>query len=174
MTNMLGRAVVVVVAAVLALLVVGVGTARAEVKEGDRAPEFDNAKRADGKKFRLKAYKGKWVAVTFGASWCKPCKKELPAWDQLAAKYRGRVEFIAVNIDLDPVKGKKFLDQLKVRNLTRVFMPEKQTSTVDTYDPGTFPSTFVVDPNGVVRVVQKGYVSGDDGKMAGRLDGLLK
>jgi thiol-disulfide isomerase/thioredoxin len=159
---------------VLCALALAAGTAAAEVKEGDRAPELENARTADGGKFRLKAQRGQWIALTFGGSWCKPCKKELPAWDKLAARYRGKVLFVAVNIDLDPGKGKKFLDQLKVVHLTRVFMPENKTTSVDTYDPGTFPSTFLVDPNGVVRVVHKGYSSGDEGAFARRIDGLLK
>ena len=161
---------VVLVASLLGLA----GAARAEVKEGDRAPELENAKTAAGGKFRLKAQRGQWVALTFGGSWCKPCKKELPAWDKLAARYRGKVVFVAVNIDLDPAKGKKFLDQLKVRNLARVYMPENKTTSVDSYDPGTFPSTFLVDPNGVVRVVHKGYSSGDENEMARRIDALVK
>jgi thiol-disulfide isomerase/thioredoxin len=161
------------VAAVTATLLAA-SPAHAEVKEGDRAPELENARLVSGKKFRLREQHGKWVALTFGGSWCKPCKKELPAWDKLAARYRGRVLFVAVNIDLDPAKGGKFLDKLKIANLTRVFMPENKTTSVDSYDPGTFPSTFVVDPNGVVRVVHKGYSSGDEGTFARRLDALVK
>jgi thiol-disulfide isomerase/thioredoxin len=149
-------------------------SAHAEVKQGDRAPELENAKTAAGGKFRLREHRGKWVALTFGGSWCKPCKKELPAWDKLAAKYRGRVLFVAVNIDLDPAKGKKFLDGLKIAQMTRVYMPENKTTSVDSYDPGTFPSTFLVDPNGVVRVVHKGYESGDEAKMARSIDALVK
>jgi thiol-disulfide isomerase/thioredoxin len=163
-------------AAIVIFLVLGVAAApaHAEVKQGDRAPELENAKTATGGKFRLREHRGKWVALTFGGSWCKPCKKELPQWDKLAAKYRGRVLFVAVNIDLDPAKGKKFLDGLKVAQMTRVFMPENKTTSVDSYDPGTFPSTFLVDPNGVVRIVHKGYESGDEAKMARHIDALLK
>jgi len=155
-------------------LVLAAAPARAEVKEGHRAPELENAAEASGKKFRLRAYKGNWVALTFGGSWCKPCKKELPAWDKLAVRFRGRLAFVAVNIDNDTAKGKKFLDQLKVRYMLRVYMPEERTSSVDTYDPGTFPSTFVIDPNGVVRLVHKGYESGDEDRVAKRLDALVK
>ena len=53
-------------------------------------------------------------------------------------------------------------------------MPENKTTSVDSYDPGTFPSTFVVDPNGLVRIVHKGYSSGDEDKMAQRIDELVK
>jgi thiol-disulfide isomerase/thioredoxin len=161
-------------AAAVAIIALPTAPAAAEVNRGDRAPELENAKLATGGKFRLREHRGKWVALTFGGSWCKPCKKELPAWDKLAAKYRGRVLFVAVNIDLDPAKGKKFLDGLKVAQMTRVYMPENRTTSVDSYDPGTFPSTFLVDPNGVVRVVHKGYASGDEAAMARQIDALIK
>jgi thiol-disulfide isomerase/thioredoxin len=137
-------------AAAVAITALPAAPAGAEVNRGDRAPELENAKLATGGKFRLREHRGKWVALTFGGSWCKPCKKELPAWDKLAAKYRGRVLFVAVNIDLDPAKGKKFLDGLKVAQMTRVYMPENRTTSVDSYDPGTFPSTFLVDPDHIV------------------------
>ena len=54
-----------------------------------------------GKAMSLKRFKDQVVVVTFGASWCEPCKKELPAYEKLAQKYQKRgaaVVFIAVNI----------------------------------------------------------------------------
>ena len=70
-------------------LVLLASTAHAEVKVGDKFVELD-AKTAKGKKFRLKDMGGKWVLYTFGASWCEPCKKELPAWDNYVRRVVGR------------------------------------------------------------------------------------
>jgi thiol-disulfide isomerase/thioredoxin len=155
------------------------GTAWADgVSVGSRAPELD-AKVQDGKgkKFRLKALRGGWVVVTFGASWCKPCKAELPAWDKLAPSYAGRVTFVAVNIDNDRKKGEKFVKKLKIRNLRVVYSPENKTTSADSYVGGEdpkFPTTFVIDPKGVVRHVQKEYHPGDSDVLARKLDELLK
>ena len=86
--------------AVLALLVLA-GTAHAdELKVGDRIAELDTATDAAGKPFKVKAIKG-WRVLTFGASWCKPCAKELPAWDKIAPDYKGKVTFVAVDLDGD-------------------------------------------------------------------------
>ncbi|MEZ4400922.1 MAG: TlpA disulfide reductase family protein [Kofleriaceae bacterium] len=148
--------------------------ADAGVKKGDRAPELDGAKDAAGKAYKLKATRGQWVVMTFGGSWCKPCKKELPAWDKLAAKWKGRVTFVAVNLDNDPAKGKKFMDGLKLKNLVRVYAPEEKSSAADVYEPPIQPSSYVIDPKGIVRELHEGYSSGDDGKLDKLLTTLVK
>jgi thiol-disulfide isomerase/thioredoxin len=158
----------------LAVVVLGVATpALADVNVGDRASELDIARTEAGKAFKLKSYKGKWLFVTFGGSWCKPCAKELPAWDKMAPKYKGKITFVAVNIDNDLATGKKFFTKLKVKNLSKVFLPADKASGDDNYETGTFPSTFVIDPKGIVRLVHKGFASGDDGDMADKLDELI-
>ena len=68
--------------------------ALAGVKQGDRAAEFVSVVDASGKAVSLKAYKDKVVVITFGASWCEPCKKELPAYEKLAQKYQKRGQHI--------------------------------------------------------------------------------
>ena len=66
--------------------------ARADVlKVGDRLAELDVATDGNGKPVKLKAWKGKWIVVTVGADWCKPCAKELPTWDRLAGELKGKV-----------------------------------------------------------------------------------
>ena len=157
-----------------ALIALSASPALAELGVGDRAPELDIAKTEEGKTFKIKSYKGKWVFVTFGGSWCKPCAKELPAWDKMAPKYRGKINFVAINIDNDPAKGKKFMNtKLKIRNLTKVYLPAESAAGDDQYATGTFPSTFVIDPNGIIRHLHKGFASGDDAEMAKKLDELL-
>jgi thiol-disulfide isomerase/thioredoxin len=147
--------------------------ARAEVKQGDHFVELD-AKTAAGKKFRLKDMAGKWVLFTFGASWCEPCHKELPAWDKISPKFSGKVLFVAVNINNKMEDGKQFLDSLRLKHMFPVFMPDENSPAMKTYDPDRMPSTFVIDPTGVVRVVQYGYDKGDEDKLAAKLAELVK
>ncbi len=139
--------------------------ALADVREGQHAPELDGAKDAVGKSFKLKGYRGGWVVLTFGGSWCKPCKKELPAWEKLAVKWAGKVTFVAVNLDNDPAKGKKFMDGLKLKKMVRVFAPEETTAAADVYSPPKQPTSYVIDPKGVVRKLHAGYESGDEGML---------
>jgi thiol-disulfide isomerase/thioredoxin len=157
---------------VLVLLLL-VTTAHAEVKTGDHFVELD-AKTAAGKKFRLKDMAGKWVLYTFGASWCEPCRKELPAWDKIAPKLAGKVLFVAVNINNDFAEGKQFIESLKLRHLFPVFLPDEDSPAMKAYDPSRMPSTFVIDPQGVVRVVRYGYHQGDEDKLVQTLTELTK
>jgi thiol-disulfide isomerase/thioredoxin len=158
----------------LALVCLAATAAAAEVKKGDRAPELDGAKLDGGKAFKLKGYKGGWVVMTFGGSWCKPCKKELPAWEKLAVKWSGKVTFVAVNLDNDMSKGKKFMDGLKLKKMIRVYAPEESTPAADVYSPPKQPSSYVIDPKGIVRELHQGYEGGDDRKMDQLLQSLVK
>ncbi len=145
----------------------------ADVKRGDHFVELD-AKSAAGKSFHLKDMSGRWVLFTFGASWCQPCHKELPAWDKLAPRYRGKVLFVSVNINNDEKDGRQFMDSLKLKHVFPVFMPDDASPAMKAYDPDKMPSTFVIDPKGVIQLVQYGYDPGDESKLAAKLDELVK
>ena len=157
-----------------AMLAGGLPAAAAVVKEGDRAPEPKGSKDAAGKEWTLGSLRGGWVVMTFGGSWCKPCKKELPAWDKLASKWAGKVTFVAINLDHDPAKGRKFMDGLKLTHLVRVYAPENKAPAADIYTPPAQPSSYVIDPNGLVRKIHASYYKGDEGKMDKLLRGLVK
>ena len=162
--------VVVVLAVVL-----GAGAAHAgTLGVGDRLAELDTAVDAKGKSFKLKAYKGKWVMVTFGASWCKPCAKELPAWDKLAPDWTGKVQFVAVDLDEDTDTGKKFHDGLKIKNLARVYL-SPSSGVAANYGSDHMPTTVLADPQGVIRYVRGGFEKGDvDGEVKKMKEQLAK
>jgi thiol-disulfide isomerase/thioredoxin len=131
------------------------------LKVGDRLAELDVATDDGGKAFRLKSLKGKWVLLTIGASWCPPCKKELPVWDKLAAELKDKIVFVALNIDNDVAAGKRSHDQLKLKNMVRVYMPQDKSAVAGSYGAETMPTTFVADDKGVVRLVREGFEAGD-------------
>jgi thiol-disulfide isomerase/thioredoxin len=145
------------------------------LKVGDRLAELDVATDAGGKPIKLKSFKGKWVVVTVGADWCKPCAKELPTWDRLAGELKGKVVFFAVDIDDEIDVGKKFHDKLKLKNMVRVYMPSDKSSVAGNYGSDHMPSTFVADGQGVVRLVREGFEAGDtDGEYKKFKDALGK
>jgi thiol-disulfide isomerase/thioredoxin len=168
------------VAAVLAVATTSISiTAHADVlKVGDRLAELDVATDATGKPIKLKSFKGKWLVVTVGADWCKPCAKELPTWDKLAAAFKDKAVFVAVDIDDDTAVGKKFHDKLKLKNMVRVYLPSEKSGVAGSYGSDHMPSTFVADANGVIRLVREGFEAGDaDGeykKFKDALDKLVK
>ena len=158
-----------------ALLLVS-GVAQADVlKVGDRLAELDVAVDARGKAFKLKAYRQKWILVTVGAEWCKPCAKELPTWDKLAGELKDKITFIAIGIDDDVTDAKRFHKKLKLKNMTLVYLPSAKSGVVASYGSDTMPTTFIADKSGVVRVVKKGFEQGDtSGELKKMRDELAK
>jgi len=171
------RALLVV--ATLAVTSSSTRVAHADVlRVGDRLAELDVATDASGKPLKLKAFRGKWVVVTVGADWCKPCAKELPTWDRLAGELKDKVVFVAVDIDDEIDVGKKFHDKLKLKHMVRAYLPSEKSGVAGNYGSDHMPSTFVADPKGVVRLVREGFEAGDAGgeykKFKDSLDKLVK
>jgi cytochrome c biogenesis protein CcmG/thiol:disulfide interchange protein DsbE len=145
----------------------------AELKAGDRAADLGRVVDRAGKKLSLKRWSDKVVVMTFGASWCAPCKRELPAYEKLAAAYAGKgakVVFLAVNIDSEKAKATKFVEQAGLKHVVAGFDAGK--TSVDAYDPSKMPTTFVLR-GGLVRHVHGGYADGDEKKLAGVVDAEL-
>ena len=158
-------------------LVAWSGASHAEVLSvGDRIAELDSAVDVHNKAFRVKSVKG-WRMLTFGASWCKPCAKELPAWDSLAPSWRGKVTFVAVDLDNERATGKDFHKKLKLNNMTLVYL-SPDSAVAAKYGSDHMPTTVLVDPDGVIRYVRGGFEKGDvDGevqKMKEQLSKLVK
>ncbi|MCP6726223.1 TlpA family protein disulfide reductase, partial [Klebsiella pneumoniae] len=70
------------------------------VKDPDLAPAF-KAKDLDGKEIILDAYKGKVVLLNFWATWCGPCRAEIPSLIKLQTKYKDQMQIIGMNVDDD-------------------------------------------------------------------------
>lgn len=161
----------------LLLLLAATATASAdELKVGDRLAELDTAVDAGGHAFRVKATKG-WKMLTFGASWCKPCAKELPAWDGIAPDYKGKVDFVAVDLDTDKDTGKTFHKKLKLHNMKLVYL-SPDSAVAAKYGSDHMPTTVLADPDGVIRYVRGGFeksdVDGEVKKMKEQIAKLVK
>ncbi len=107
---------------------------------------------ADGHPRKLSDWRGKTVLVNLWATWCVPCRKEMPALEGLQAKLQGpNFEVVAINIDTrDPEKPKDFL---KANNLTRLgyFYDRKAEVFQDLKAAGRalgMPTSVLVDPKG--------------------------
>lgn len=107
---------------------------------------------AEGKPKKLSDWRGRTVLLNLWATWCVPCRKEMPALDRLQAKLGGRdFEVVAVNIDTrDPEKPKNFL---KEANLTRLgyFSDQKAKVFQDLKAIGRalgMPTSVLVDGKG--------------------------
>jgi thiol-disulfide isomerase/thioredoxin len=150
-------------------LAYGVGgskAALAAVKSGQRAEDFE-LKDAAGRPTRLSALRGKVVLVDLWASWCDPCKKELPHLAELAARLRGRgVEVLAINVDKDRRNADAFL---RAHDLHLRVLYDPEATVPVRYEPAKMPTSFVIDRGGMVRYVNGGFTPGDEKKIERQL-----
>jgi thiol-disulfide isomerase/thioredoxin len=119
---------------------------------GRTAPAFD-LDLMDGGKFSLEAQRGKTVILSFWASWCGPCRKELPALSQLQ-KDRPDLAIFAVNVDRDPKLAQRFLSQVKVE-LPIVWDPN--SISLGQYEVLSMPTMFLLDKNLTVKFRKTGF-----------------
>jgi peroxiredoxin len=133
------------------------GNAAAAVTASGAAPDFTLAT-LGGSNLRLQEQRGQVVMINFWASWCGPCRVEMPHLTRLYEKYRSAgFTVFAINIDEDPHKAANVAKQLGMR-FPVLLDTEKKVSRL--YDLSTMPSTVLVDRDGRVRYVHRGYRDG--------------
>src|SRR5256885_1748587 len=107
---------------------------------------------ADGKPKKLSDWRGKTVLLNLWATWCVPCRKEMPALDELAGKLGGPdFDVVAINIDTrDPDKPKAWLDELGVKRLAYYADPSGKVFQELKMAGRAFgmPTTMLIDPAG--------------------------
>jgi len=160
---------VVVVALLIGFVNVQKGLRNASVKaaastkpEKDRqpAPEFE-LKDADGKTVRLSDYKGKVVLLDFWATWCGPCKIEIPWFIEFERQYKDK-GFAVIGVSMDEegwTVVKPFVSELAINY--RIL--QGNDSTADLYGGvNALPTTFLIDREGRVVWKHEGLAGKDD------------
>lgn len=138
---------------------------------GQEAPDFV-LKSSDGNNLRLSEYRGDVVMINFWATWCGPCRQEMPLLDELYTRYQ-RVGFslLGVNIDDDSRRAMQMIEDLGV-NFPVLFDDSKKVSKL--YQVDAMPVTVIVDREGTVRHVHHGYKPGYEDKYLTQIRALLR
>jgi cytochrome c biogenesis protein CcmG, thiol:disulfide interchange protein DsbE len=112
-----------------------------------------------GGSLNLSTLKGKPVIINFWATWCGPCKLEMPLLQQYAQKYSDRFALFGVDFQEEPDVVQAFVNSL---GLTFPILLDKTGIAADLYFVRNFPTTFFVDSDGVLRAQHVGQLSEED------------
>ncbi|MEE9492263.1 MAG: TlpA disulfide reductase family protein [Gammaproteobacteria bacterium] len=131
-----------------------VGTAFAS---NETAPDF-TLKSNHGKNVKLSDLRGDVVMINFWATWCGPCRQEMPALEALYQEYQDLgFTILGVNVEEDSSKATSMIKDFGI-SFPVLFDTSSKASKL--YDVSTMPSTVLVDRDGKIRYLHRGYKSG--------------
>ncbi len=135
------------------------------------APGFTLQSR-DGAQVSLAAQKGNVVMVNFWASWCVPCRQEMPHLQALYERYNSLgFELLAVNVESDLDDARKWLDDVEV-TFPVLFDPKNEVSKA--YKVVSMPSTVLIGRDGTMRFIHHGYKPGYENEYQTQVRALLR
>ncbi|KZY60751.1 redoxin [Oleiphilus sp. HI0071] len=121
------------------------------------APDF-TLKSNDGSNVRLEDLRGEVVMLNFWASWCGPCRQEMPLMDDIYEKYQKfGFTILAVNVDEDSADADRFLDAVPV---TFPILYDNESRISELYGVDAMPTTIMIDREGNARFLHRGYKPG--------------
>ncbi|MGS2777744.1 peroxiredoxin family protein [Robertmurraya sp. GLU-23] len=116
------------------------------LRVGEKAPDFE-LMTLDGKTVKLSDYRGKKVILNFWATWCPPCKAEMPDIQKFYNEADDNVEILAINID-PQYDVKKFVREA---NVTFPVLLDSKDEVNNLYRILTIPTTYFIDGEGIIR-----------------------
>jgi peroxiredoxin len=156
--------------AALLLLAASLAT-QAAVPTPQPAPEFALPAR-DGGELSLSSLKGQVVMINFWATWCGPCRQEMPLLEQIHARYEPLgFTLLGVNVEPDSRAATQWLQGMPV---SFPILFDTKNAVAEQFGVLGMPSTVFVDREGRVRHVHRGYKPGDEAQYADLIRSLVK
>ncbi|QED48265.1 peroxiredoxin family protein [Cytobacillus dafuensis] len=129
------------------------------LEEGNRAPDFELLD-LEGNTVKLSDYKGKTILLNFWATWCPPCKAEMPYMEKLYNKYKNEgFEILAVNVTTSEKSRTNVDEFVKNNELTFTIPLDEIGSASNDYNIRVYPTSFFIDSDGVIRKKVLGAVN---------------
>jgi peroxiredoxin len=155
----------------LALFALVAGLPASATAPATAAPDFKLPAR-DGGQVQLSELKGQVVMINFWASWCGPCRQEMPLLEQIQAKYEPLgFTLLGVNVEPDSAEAEKWLKNVRV---SFPILFDRQNAVSAQFGVEAMPSSVLIDREGHVRHVHRGYKPGDEAVYADLIRGLVK
>ncbi len=134
-------------------------------------PDF-TLKSMAGENLRLEELRGQVVLINFWASWCGPCRQEMPILQKIHQRYESLgFTVLGVNVDEVPEKAQRIADRISI---DFPLLLDTDQSVSKAYDVNAMPYTVLVDRDGQARFVHRGYKPGDEAHYINKLKPLLR
>ena len=138
---------------------------------GGMAPDFSLPARS-GKAVALKELRGQVVMINFWATWCGPCRQEMPLLEQMHKKYQPMgFTLLGINVEPDSSGAEGWLKQTPV-SFPILFDRENRVSKL--YNVAGMPSSVLIDRKGNVRYLHRGYKPGDENTYLNHIRALVR
>ena len=135
---------------------------------GYLAPDF-SLTTLQAEEITLSDYRGRPVILNFWATWCPPCRAEIPFFQQSQLKYNGRAIILGID-QAEPLSlVAPFVADL---GMTYPILLDLESAVSDSYGVVALPTTFFIDSNGVVQKVHPGIIS--QGVLEDEIEQLLE
>ena len=159
------RGLVLTLVAILA----GCGEQRFEARE---APDFALPALAAGESLTLQDYRGDVVYLTFWASWCVPCRQEMPYLAQLWQRHReAGLRVIGINVEDDTAAALQFAED---HDIPFPLVSDQDRAVSELYRVPGFPTHFIVDRKGKIRFSGMGFNLADVAAVSQEVETLLQ
>lgn len=141
---------------------------------GNPTPPPLMLKDLQGKTHTLDTYKGQVVLVQFWATYCGPCRKEMPTMNQMIktlAKDGVPFKILAIDMGESEAEVRKFVDQVKPEF---TILLDESGKSINDWKVFAVPSNFIIDPQGKIRYTLFGGVDWTDAQLLAKIKGLAK
>ena len=125
-----------------------------------------------GKPVGLDHYKGQVVMINFWASWCGPCRQEMPILEKLHTKYKP-MGFTMIGVNVEP-DSSLAANWLKTTPVTFPILFDTKSEVSKLYSVAGMPSTVIVDRKGNLRWLHRGYKPGDENEYLNQIRALVR
>ena len=141
---------------------------------GQQAPDFTAESVSGTGPKSVKEANGKVTIVDFWATYCGPCKKSFPKYQEMVDQFGGDLAVVAVSVDEKDTEKSKLEEFVKATDVKFSVVWDKEHTAADAYKPPKMPTAFIIDKGGVVRHIHAGYGEGEEDKIAEEIKALIE
>ncbi|WP_419151463.1 TlpA family protein disulfide reductase [Aeribacillus alveayuensis] len=120
------------------------------LEKGDKAPDFELLT-LNGETKKISDFQGKKVILNFWATWCPPCKEEMPEMQKLYEDYSDEIEIVAVNFTASESNQEKVKQFIENNGFTFPILLDPKNKANSGYEVLTYPTTYFLNEDGIIQ-----------------------